>query len=82
MTAAGRCCPTARAYGVDAYLYCDHLRTLHNHHCVLDRFCLPPGVDTGNLTTHDSHFGTPIYWMSLVQVGQWGLRGLGVECDS
>eukprot|EP00955_Chlamydomonas_euryale_P078065 363075-Chlamydomonas_euryale.AAC.2 len=30
------------ANGVAAYLYCDAMRHVYKHHCVLDRICAPP----------------------------------------
>lgn len=58
------------ANGIEAYLYCDHLRTDHKHHCVLDRLCLGPAVSSIN-TSNAQQWGSPVFWLMVGQKPAW-----------
>jgi hypothetical protein len=79
--------------GLDAYVYCDFLRSKHKHRCVLDRFCLPPragvgivdlhakgsNLSTGVSWTSDVSYGTGVYWFALVQKVTWASEVVNLE---
>ena len=64
------------ANGIDAYVFCDHLRLSHKHHCVLDRLCLGPSVQTINTNTAEN-WGSPVFWLMVGQKPAWMAEALG-----
>mmetsp|Transcript_2710 Transcript_2710/g.7340 ORF Transcript_2710/g.7340 Transcript_2710/m.7340 type:complete len:460 (-) Transcript_2710:870-2249(-) len=75
------------AYGVAAYLYCDAMRHVYKHHCVLDRMCAPPHVPpefSGHAPSPASEpvpggqpkdpIETVIYWLGMSNRIHWASK--------